>query len=349
MKTTKYCFSVLFLALFVLGCDDPPTPAPPVHFREKPAIVYFIQGSYDPYWDLVQRGAEEEATKKDVEITWVYPSNNYDSDEQASRLDSLDLKLYNGAIISPIYPSELRASINRLSHANIPVVVADIPMVDDNILGYVDANDYEAGVMAAEEIINRLNGKGNVVMLRNAERCQKTLERERGFRASISGKGNEIKLVSSTLFAGTDDTEKQTMAEFTAMLKNSALPINAVFASNELVGQRVISAMEEIPNSDKICIICCDPSGTLHYQMENGKISALVVSDPQRVGAYAVEMMANYLKGIDTPKKRSVNVMVSDLKFISNPSTQSLMPHDDPFPTPGVPAYDEWPSAIVPD
>lgn len=354
MRTRRYCFGIVILALFAYGCEEPARPTPPVHFSNKPTIIFIPQGAYDPYWNQVELGAREEAAKQEVEITWIYPSNNYDLDEQITRLESLDLKLYNGAIISPIYPSSLRASISRITNptSGIPVVISDIPMVDDNVIGYVDANDYDAGVLAAKEIIRRLNGKGNVIMLRNRENCMKTLERERGFRASILGKGSEIKLVSSTLYAGADDTYKQAMIDVANMLKDKNQPVHAIFVSSETVGSRVISVMEDIPDSNKICFICCDPSGSLSYQMEYDKVTALIISDPQLVGAYAVEMLAKHIKGIETPKKRTVNVILSDPKMaMEMGSTDSQIPiqNYDPFPTPGVPAYDEWNSSRLPD
>ena len=79
----------------------------------------------------------------------------------------------------------------------------------DDYVSFVATDNYEAGVMAADEVARLLDGKGKVLVLRYAVGHESTTNREEGFLAGIA-KHSGLEVVSSDQYGS---ESKQTCKE----------------------------------------------------------------------------------------------------------------------------------------
>ena len=82
-------------------------------------------------------------------------------------------------------------------------MIFDSGLDDESIIvSYVATDNLHGGELAAEEMARRLNGKGDVILLRYAAGSESTEQREQGFLSKLA-ELPEIRVVSSNEYCGT--------------------------------------------------------------------------------------------------------------------------------------------------
>ena len=155
----------------------------------------------------------------------------------------------------------------------------------------------------------RLQGKGNVILLRYSPGSESTENRERGFLDGIKQDFPEIQLLSSDQYAGV--SEQSSLDKSQQLLLRFRNDVNGIFAVNETSAVGMLRALEEAGLAGKVVYIGFDSSDRMVQAMKDGKIQALVLQDPVNMGYLAVKTMAAHLSGKNVEKKISTGETVA--------------------------------------
>lgn len=185
----------------------------------------------NPFFVLMGRGAEAEAKKiggNDVRVTVV--SSGYDLNQQFNQMENFiaagtDVIILNAGDSKGIAPAVEKAKLAG------SVVIA----VDTGAEGGVDAtitsNNVQAGQVGCQYIVDRLKGKGNIVII-NGPPVISVVERVNGCQ-QIFAKYPGIKVLSKDQNAeGSRDGGLRVMSDLLATFPK----IDAVFAINDPTG-----------------------------------------------------------------------------------------------------------------
>jgi ribose transport system substrate-binding protein len=263
--------------------------------KSPKTIGYSIQSAEDPYWTGYLHGIRVESAK--LGFTHVYTSDSQaQTSLQVSGSAALIADGISGLIISPNDPTALPATITAAHNAHIPVVVGDIGG-DGDYDAYIDSNNYEGGVLAAQYIEKQLAKKAGVQQVAVIELLPTTsvnTPRTQGFTKTIAS-DKHIKVVA-------EPSGQQTLSGGYAAAKAilAAHPkITAIYAENDSMADgasQVLVQAHKNPVSGVVLVgFNGDPIGLTNLQ--KGKMAADVTQNPFLEGELAVEDVNSLLEG----------------------------------------------------
>jgi ribose transport system substrate-binding protein len=161
----------------------------------KPPKHYYLVASNIklPYWQAALAGLRRGAGDLKVKADMVGP-DTYDPAEQRNMFRYIVSKKPAGIMVSAADPVLMKSEINAAIAAGIPVITIDSDAPGSQRLFFIGTNNYQAGIAGGQVLVQRLNRKGNVVVLTIPAQAN-LVERMRGYEAAVAG--TDIKFVQT--------------------------------------------------------------------------------------------------------------------------------------------------------
>ncbi len=290
------------LAILLLAGCQPPADNPAAAVSEKPKagaplqIAMIPKGTTHIFWKSVHYGAEQAAEELGVEIQWRGPQKESDRDQQVSVVQGFVNKQVDGICLAPLDADALVRPVKEAGRGGIPVVIFDsgLNAPKEDYACYVATDNHRGGQMAGETMAKELGGKGNVILLRYNQGSDSTHQREEGFLEAIAA-FPEIKVLSSDQYAGT--TTESAMDKAQQMLNRYAEEVNGIFAVCEPNAEGVLRALEDRKLAGKVVFIGFDASTAMAEALRDGRMNAIVLQDPVRMGYLSIQSMVKKIRG----------------------------------------------------
>lgn len=241
MKRTHFWIHVLLLAALLLSACAQATPSTTTTTTEakkfKIGMANFSQCC--AYFIGMNKAVIDEASAyTNVEI--ISTDANGDAAKLNSDIEDLIAKKVDGVIISGAWLEQLPAALDSLKKAGIPAVLVDRQWKGE-YTSYVGPENFKIGQQDGQYIVDRLGGKGVVVVLKGGPADNSIgLNRSKGM-LDIVGKVSGITVINAPDFGGwSEDGGLKQMENLLAANKK----IDAVFCENDsmcLGAQRAIS------------------------------------------------------------------------------------------------------------
>jgi ribose transport system substrate-binding protein len=241
MKRVQVLSIILVLALFLAACSPPtPTTAPgtaPEAKKFKIGMANFSQCC--AYFIGMDKAVKAEAgAYPNVEI--IATDANGDAAKLNSDIEDLIAKKVDGVIISGAWLEQLPSALDSLKKAGIPAVLVDRQW-KGGYTSYVGPENFVIGQQDGKYIVDRLGGKGTVVVLKGGPADNSIgLNRTNGMLDIVS-KSPGITVINAPDFGGwSEDGGLKQMENLLAANPK----IDAVFCENDsmcLGAQRAIS------------------------------------------------------------------------------------------------------------
>jgi ribose transport system substrate-binding protein len=150
--------------------------------RHSDKEVYYLISSNIalPYWQTAAAGFKQAAAQYKV-IAKVVGPDGYDAQAELTELQKATAAKPAGILISVADVSILQPGIDAAVNAGIPVITTDSDAAGSRRLYFIGTNNLEAGQLGGKRIIQKLGGKGNVVVFTISGQAN-TEERLKGFK-----------------------------------------------------------------------------------------------------------------------------------------------------------------------
>jgi len=198
-------------------------------------------------------------------------------------------------LLNAVDTKGIAAAVQQAKDAGIPVIAVDV-----NAEGGVDAtvtsDNYQAGQLAGEYVIEQLGGKGNIVII-DGPPVSAVADRIQGFEDAI--KDSDIKVVAKQ--NGEGNREKALTVMESILQANPSGSIQAVFAINDPEAIGVEIAQEQAGRKDEFFIVGVDgaPEATEAMAKENSSIYATSAQSPSEMVKKAAEIGMKVKNGED--------------------------------------------------
>ncbi|MBU1443553.1 MAG: substrate-binding domain-containing protein, partial [Gammaproteobacteria bacterium] len=206
-----------------------------------PAATHSFMGGIN-YW-ANQAKKDLEKAHPDLKITIKTAAN---APEQANQLQDLaTVTKINTLVIFPFESAALTKPVEQVKSKGVYVTVVDRGLTDTNAQdAYVAGDNTAFGVIPAEYIAKKLNGKGNVVALRG---IATTLDNERmdAFN-SVLKKYPDIKLLDAKYANWNRDDAFKVTQDYLTRFKD----IDAIWAADDDMAVGVLKAIEQAKRKD---------------------------------------------------------------------------------------------------
>jgi ribose transport system substrate-binding protein len=291
-------------------------------------IAVIPKGTTHEFWKSVHAGAVKAAKEMDVDIVWKGPLKEDDLKAQIDVVNTFVAQGVSGIVVAPLNDSALRAPVKAAAQAKIPVVVFDSDLQGDDHVSFVATDNQAAGKLAAEGMAKKLDGKGNVLVLRYQEGSASTQNREKGFLDGVKAKP-DLKVVSDNQYGGaTTESAFQKSESLLIAHKAQTGAVNGVFTPNESTTFGMLQALKKSGVARKVKFFGFDSSDKLVTALKDGDIDGLVVQNPFNMGYVAVKTMTEHLRGKPVEKRIDTGARLVEKENLEDPAVKEIMQPD---------------------
>ncbi|WP_427158838.1 ABC transporter substrate-binding protein [Aliinostoc sp. HNIBRCY26] len=257
----------------------------------------------NPFFVVMAKGAEKAAKKiggDDVRVTVV--SSGYDLNQQFNQIENFVAANIDIIILNAADSKGIRPAVEQARKAGKIVIAVDTG-VDAEVDATVTTNNLQAGEISCQYIVDRLQGKGNVVIV-NGPPVTSVIQRVDGCLKVLT-KYPDIKILSKDQNAeGSRDGGLRVMSDLLVTFPK----IDAVFAINDPSGVGVDLAANQAKRRD-FFIVGVDgaPEAIEAIASQDSLYAATATQNPRGMTETAVQIGNEILNGKKPP---SPNILI---------------------------------------
>ena len=216
-----------------------------VNAADKPQIALLMKTLSNEYFISMQQGAEEAAKKLNVDLT-VQVAEKEDSTEQLVGLvESMIAKKVDAIIVTPNDSIAFIPAFQKAQKAGIPIIDLDVRLDAQAAkkagltFNYVGVDNFLGGYLAAKNLVDALNSKGEVAILEGIPGVDNGEQRKAGALKAFS-EAPEIKIVASQ----SANWETEQALNVTSNILTANPNIKGIFAANDNMAIGAVTAVE---------------------------------------------------------------------------------------------------------
>jgi ribose transport system substrate-binding protein len=287
---------IVVIAFFVAGCnrggDIGGTDV-------KPRIALVLKTLNSPFFNDMQRGAQEAASRLNVDLVVQAADREIDVERQMQIVENLLQTGVKALCLTPSGSREVVPAVVKANRANVPVVIVDTRLdpaaageAGAKAVSFIGSDNYEGGRVAAAFVVKATQGKANVAVLEGIPGHETGDSRLRGFRDGIKDTP-AVRIVASQPANWERD---QGFNVFQNMLQ--AHPeIDTLFACNDMMALGATEAIRAAGKTGSIRVVGFDAVADARKAIEEGTMLASVAQFPDEMGRLAVENAVHAIKG----------------------------------------------------
>ncbi|MBM7655748.1 ABC transporter substrate-binding protein [Neobacillus cucumis] len=278
--------------------------------EKKLKIGLTVPNLSNPYFVAMSKGAKEVASKYNADVTTV--SADQDLAKQTSQIEDFITQKVDLILLCPFDSAGIAGAVSEAKAAGIPVVALD-GFAQGGIDTVVMSDNVQAGKLAGEYLVKKLNGKGNIVII-DGPPVSAVTDRIKGFNEVIK-KYPDIKVVAKQNGEGNREKGLSVMEGILTANKK----IDAVFTINDEEAVGVQIAQEQANRQNEFFEVSVDGAPSAIDAMKKG--GSIAGTSAQFPNQMVLEGVASALKIING-KKVDSKVLIST-KFITKDNVSS--------------------------
>jgi ribose transport system substrate-binding protein len=173
-------------------------------------------------------------------------------------------------IISPVQAEPLTPIVRKVMEANIPVVTLDRE-VNTAVTCRIGAENRPIGVNAGKFIIEKLNGRGNVIEIEGTVGASATIGRHDGFRDALT-MAPSIRVVADQFCDYLSEPAEKFVQE--TLQRFGPGQIQAIYSHNDQMALAAIKVAEAAGRLKEITIVGIDGENSAFQAIKDGKLAA---------------------------------------------------------------------------
>ncbi|MGA2287981.1 ABC transporter substrate-binding protein [Bradyrhizobium sp.] len=258
--------------------------------KELNSIGISVGSLGNPFFVTIANGAEAKAKQINPKVKILTASADYDLGKQFTQVDNFIAAGVDMILINAIDANAIEPAIKRAQAAGIVVVAIDVAA--NGADATVQTNNVQAGEIACKYIVDKLGGKGDVI-IENGPQVSAVVDRVKGCK-EVFAKAAGIKILS-------DDQDAKGSREGGLNIMQGYLTrfpkIDAVFAINDPQAIGTDLAAKQLGRTG-IVISSVDGAPDIEDALKTDTmVQASASQDPYAMAQQAVEVGAGILNG----------------------------------------------------
>ncbi len=239
-----------------------------------------------PYWKTADAGLQAAAAEYHVKAETRGPSS-LDAKAEADELDAMIARHPAGILVSAADPKLIQPEIDKALAAGIPVITIDSDSPESQRLYFVGTNNLQAGRLGGQRLVQKLEGRGNVVFFTIAGQLN-AAERLKGYKDILADHPG-IKIADVFDMHGDSGTAMDKATEYLA--RKGADTVSAFVCLEASSGKDVAEALKRSGAKDKLLLAMDTDQDTLDL-IKDGTIDSTIAQKPFTMAYFG-------LKGLD--------------------------------------------------
>jgi ribose transport system substrate-binding protein len=282
----------LFLILSLVGlfaCSKQGPDTRSESTSTQPAIGLSISTLNNPFFVSLRDGAEAEAQAKGIKLITVDAED--DPAKQIAGVEDLIQKRIKVLLINPTDSDAVANVVKEATAAGIKVISLDRRVNGAEVSAHVGSDNATGGKMAAEFLLDKIGGKGNVVELEGTPGSSAARERGKGFDSVIDGKAG----VNVVTRQPADFDRAKGLSVMENILQRSK-KVQGVFAQNDEMALGAVRAIEE-DGLKNVVVVGFDATADGVAAVKAGTLAGTVQQKPELIGKMGVDAAQSLIEG----------------------------------------------------
>lgn len=262
----------------------------------------------NPFWEMMHQGAVAFAEENNIEVIYLAPTQALNVEEQTRLIEDLIERKVDGIVLAPADSKASVPSVERVNEAGIPIALANtILFGGGEYVTFSAIENYEVMTLVGQYVIDKLGGKGKVIVLEGAPGAQTAIDRSRAV-VDLLAKYPDIELLASQ----TAEFQRAMGMQVMENLLQVHPVIDAVIATNDEMALGAIEALDAAGRLGKTMVSGFDANKDALKAILDGR---MLVSADQNVGlqaADAMQALLDHLNGKTPPARIRTQAVLVD-------------------------------------
>ena len=293
-KLNMFLASIVIVALLA-ACAPAAQPTQPAASgsgsNEK--ITIGVTMLFDDLWLTTLRDAMTAYAKTQPNVELVMVDSKEDVATQLAQVENFVTQKVDAIVVIPANTDAADPMTKAAQDAGIPLVYVNrIPSNLPAGVSYVGSDSIQAGIMQAEWLAEKLNGKGNVVIM-NGNLAQEAAQKRTEGEKQVFAKFPDIKIIK-------EDTGNWSRDQGLALMENwlaSGDQIDAVASNNDEMAIGAIQAIDAAGKLGDILVGGVDASPDALQEMDKGRLNVTVFQNAKGQGEGGIKVAIALAKG----------------------------------------------------
>ena len=287
---------------------------------DQPYVAIVSKGFQHQFWQAVKQGAEQEAARQGVRISFEGPATEADIEGQVTMLtnalgrqpDVLGFAALDSRAAAPL--------LQQARSSNIPVVAFDSGVDSDIPLTTAATDNKAAAAEAAKHMAEALGGTGKVALVVHDQTSKSGTDRRDGFLEWMAANAPGIQVLEPQ-YGGGDQAKS---ADITKAIIAANPDLKGIYGSNEGSAIGVLRGVAESGRTGLTVIGFDSGSGQIDA-IRNGQMLGAITQDPIGMGAQLVDAAVKAIHGEQLPKVIDTGFYWYDKSNIDSPEIEPLL------------------------
>jgi ribose transport system substrate-binding protein len=202
-------------------------------------IAVFTKNQTNPLFQVVRLGADSAARQMHATVVHYVPTQPDSIPEQMSQIEDAITKRPSAVVFVPVDSKAMVPGVQKMNAAAIPVVNIVDHSLGGQIVSWVGADEHIMALSTGRYLLEKLGGKGNVIIIEGVGGSLGSAERVRGFKQALEEFPN-VKLLASQ----PGNFQRLQALQVTENLMQAHPVIDGVMAANDAMALGVIEALD---------------------------------------------------------------------------------------------------------
>lgn len=297
MPALRLMFTLVACLIVASGCGRQAGPGPGGAAGGGNVIGVSLLTLDNPFFKVIGTSITAEGAKHGYTTQVVTPEK--DLARQHAQIKEFIVKKVAAIVLSPCDAKGIVPAIAEANAAGIPVFTVDIPCLEPGveIVSQVCTDNEGGGRMAAEAMIEGLQGRGGTVAILHAKKFESCRLRVKGFREVLEAHNasTEAKIVVDDEY---DSNGAKDIGYKAASDALQATPdLVGIFAINDPAALGAYTAIEEAGKVGQVVLVGFDGQPEGKQAIKEGKIYADPIQFPDQMGVRVVQAIVDHYGG----------------------------------------------------
>jgi len=288
---------------------------------EKPYIAIISKGFQHQFWQAVKLGAEQQAAKDGVTITFEGPATEAEVENQMTMLTNALAKKPAALGFAALDSKAAAPVLQQFKDANIPVVAFDSGVDSDIPVATAATDNKAAAGEAAKHMCELVGGAGTVGVMVHDQTSRTGIDRRDGFLDGMKATCPNVKVLEPQYGKG----DANISADIASSIIEANKDLKGIFLANEGTAIGGIKAAQQKGVAGKLVLIGFDSGTDQINAINDGTMAGAITQNPVGIGEQVVAAAVKTLKGETVPKVIDTGFYWYDKATINDAKIQAVL------------------------
>jgi ribose transport system substrate-binding protein len=287
---------------------------------DQPYLAIVSKGFQHQFWQAVKQGAEQEAARQGVRISFEGPATEADIEAQVTMLTNA---LGRQPDVIGFAALDSRAAAPLLQQAqsrDIPVVAFDSGVDSDIPLTTAATDNKAAAAEAARHMSEALGGTGKVALVVHDQTSRSGIDRRDGFMEWMAANAPGIQVLEPQ-YGGGDQAKS---ADITKAIIAANPDLRGIYGSNEGSAIGVVRGVQE-SGATGLTVVGFDSGAAQIEAIRNGTMIGAITQNPIGMGEQLVDAAVKAVNGEQLPEVIDTGFFWYDQSNIDSPEIKEVL------------------------